>query len=153
MRAMFQKVVQARREEIKKNHESLKRGDLLTILLTDDLFMEDDKMIIDECLTFFFAATQTSSMSTQNMILHMLDQPKILQEVRMELRREIIDPFIEKNPSCKDTSIIDMLDFENIFNLKYYNQCFMESLRIEPPVIYSSHCSVTDDVTINNVRW
>jgi len=64
MRALFLTVVQKRREEIKKDPESLNRGDLLTILLTDELFMADDKMIIDECLTFFFAATQTSSMST-----------------------------------------------------------------------------------------
>jgi len=33
------------------------RGDLLTILLEDDLFKNDNKMIIDECLTFFFAAS------------------------------------------------------------------------------------------------
>ena len=39
------------------------RCDLLSILLTDNLF-SDDTMIIDECLTFFFAATQTSSVAT-----------------------------------------------------------------------------------------
>mmetsp|Transcript_17007 Transcript_17007/g.16233 ORF Transcript_17007/g.16233 Transcript_17007/m.16233 type:complete len:82 (-) Transcript_17007:346-591(-) len=45
-----------------------------------------------------------------------------------------------------------MLNFENIFNLTYYNQCFMESLRIEPPVLYSSHCTVTEDVTVGEFR-
>ena len=48
------------------------KGDLLSILLSDDLFKNDDKMIVDECLTFFFAATQTSSMSTGNMLIHLM---------------------------------------------------------------------------------
>jgi cytochrome P450 len=54
---------------------STDKGDLLSILLSDDLFKDDDKMIIDECLTFFFAATQTSSMTLQNMIYYLIQKP------------------------------------------------------------------------------
>jgi cytochrome P450 len=55
-----------------KSNDFKDKGDLLSILLSDDLFANDDKMIIDECLTFFFAATQTSSMSMANMIHFMM---------------------------------------------------------------------------------
>jgi cytochrome P450 len=40
-----------------KSKDYKEKGDLLSILLNDELFKNDDKMIIDECLTFFFAAT------------------------------------------------------------------------------------------------
>jgi cytochrome P450 len=33
------------------------KGDFLTILLQDDLFKNDEKMMIDECVTFLLAAT------------------------------------------------------------------------------------------------
>jgi hypothetical protein len=40
-----------------KNPEFVNTGDFLTLLLTDDLFMNDEIMMIDEVLTFFAAAT------------------------------------------------------------------------------------------------
>jgi len=33
------------------------KSDFLTILLHDDLFKDNDKMMIDECATFFVAGT------------------------------------------------------------------------------------------------
>jgi hypothetical protein len=33
------------------------KGDFLTILLQDDFFKNDEKMMIDECVTFLLAAT------------------------------------------------------------------------------------------------
>jgi len=44
------------------------KGDLLSILLSDDQFKNDNQMIIDECLTFFFAGSQTSAITITNMI-------------------------------------------------------------------------------------
>mmetsp|Transcript_30638 Transcript_30638/g.30113 ORF Transcript_30638/g.30113 Transcript_30638/m.30113 type:complete len:229 (+) Transcript_30638:599-1285(+) len=126
------------------------KGDLLHILLTDDLFKTDDKMIVDECLTFFFAASQTSSMSFQNMLLHMMQQPAMLDKIRAELKEQIILPY-QKSHSEK-VEIERMMDFENIFNLKYYTNCFMESMRIEPPVMFSSYDTVTDDTTIGGIN-
>jgi len=37
--------------------ESSEAGDLLSILLEDPLFKDDDEMITDEILTFFFAGS------------------------------------------------------------------------------------------------
>jgi cytochrome P450 len=53
---LFNEIIEKRREEM-KSKEYKEKGDLLSILLNDELFKNDDKMIIDECLTFFFAAT------------------------------------------------------------------------------------------------
>jgi hypothetical protein len=47
-----------RRELILKDPEFAKnKGDLLSILLTDELFSLDNEMIVDECFTFFFAGS------------------------------------------------------------------------------------------------
>jgi cytochrome P450 len=59
IRALFQKMVEKRRAD-----PSVGKGDLLSILLSDSLFNMDTEMIIDECLTFFFAGSQTSSIAT-----------------------------------------------------------------------------------------
>ena len=39
-----------------------KKDDFLTILLTDELFINNDTMIVDECITFLGAATQTTTL-------------------------------------------------------------------------------------------
>lgn len=49
--------------------------DLLTTLLHDDLYRNHPDAIIDECLTMFFAGTQTVSITTSNMIIYLLQKP------------------------------------------------------------------------------
>ena len=117
-----------------------KRGDLLAVLLSDELFNFEDKMIIDECLTFFFAATQTSSMTTQNMLFYLArNQNKhLLERVRNEIDKSVIKGSNDK--------VENLLNYENIFELGYYSQCFSESLRIEPPVMFSSLNMFTEEV-------
>ena len=40
------------------------------------------------------------------------------------------------------------IDFDNIHEQKYYSNVFNESLRIEPPVMFSSTLTVTEDVNV-----
>lgn len=73
LRALFEHMIDNRRELIKAfPEEAKKKGDLLSILLTDELFCLDNEMIVDECLTFFFAGSQTSSITIQNLFLHLI---------------------------------------------------------------------------------
>jgi cytochrome P450 len=55
LREYILKVVQDRRERMK--HAPEDAGDLLGILLEDQNFNGDDVMIVDECITFFFAGS------------------------------------------------------------------------------------------------
>lgn len=65
LRTLVSEMVDKRRAELKKDPEGVKaRGDLLSILCTDELFCNDTEMIKDECLTFFFAGSQTSANNT-----------------------------------------------------------------------------------------
>jgi cytochrome P450 len=72
LRDLFLGVIQRRRAALISDPSAPAKNDLLSILLSDDLFKNNDKMVVDECLTFFFAATQTSSMTTQNMFVYLI---------------------------------------------------------------------------------
>lgn len=42
-----------------KSKDFVNKGDFLTLILTDDFFKNNDKMLIDECAGFMAASTQT----------------------------------------------------------------------------------------------
>jgi len=58
------------------NPDLVNAGDFLAILLVDEHFKDRPERILDECLTFFFAGTQTSSVATQNLIFAMCKHPE-----------------------------------------------------------------------------
>ena len=55
LRDLFREIIQRRRKT--PENELKEMGDFLSILLTDDLFKDDEELILDECLTFFFAGS------------------------------------------------------------------------------------------------
>ena len=60
---------------MKTDSKPMDFGDFLGILLTDENFKGNDDMIVDECLTFFAAGSQTSSVASQNLILLLIKHP------------------------------------------------------------------------------
>ena len=83
LREFILSVVQSRRAAIKAGNDG--GADLLGILLKDENFHNDDRAIVDECLTFFFAGSQTSSEAAQNLILMLIKHPEIKQKILNEL--------------------------------------------------------------------
>ena len=71
-------------------------GDFLTILLTEPLFMNDNKRIIDECLTFFFAGSQTSAISSQNLMVALMKETEYQEKILDEMDKLIIQPHLEQ---------------------------------------------------------
>ena len=76
LRDFVEVIINERREAIKKDPELAKAGDFLTILVADEHFKDRSERIIDECLTFFFAGSQTSSVATQNLIFAICKHPE-----------------------------------------------------------------------------
>ena len=70
-------------------------GDFLTILLTEDLFKDDFKRIIDELLTFFFAGSQTSSVAMQNLIMLLMKHPQYIDKILEELDSEVVQKHLK----------------------------------------------------------
>lgn len=52
-------MIKERRNEIKENPKSGESGDLLSIMIQDPLFENNDDQIVNETLTFFLAGTLT----------------------------------------------------------------------------------------------
>ena len=103
---------------------------------------------------FYFAGSQTTSMATSNMIMYMLPKPEYIQKIRDELKTVIIDPYLKNNSEKVITNediLYEALNYDNLWDLKYYTSCFSESLRIEPPVPYTSTVMLTEDSKIGNI--
>ena len=82
LRDLISSIVDRRREAIKKDPSLKEAGDFLTILLTEPFFMNDNERIIDECLTFFFAGSQTSGITAQNLMIALLKNPDYQTKLR-----------------------------------------------------------------------
>jgi cytochrome P450 len=76
------------------------KGDLLSTLLKEESIKNNTKDIIDSCLTFFFAGTQTLTFSNSNLIMYAMQNKSLMTKIRSE-----IDPVFEKHGK---------LDFEAI---------------------------------------
>ena len=45
-----------------------------------------------------------------------------------------------------EINVLDMINYENNSDLQYYSYCFNESLRMQPPVYYSSSIRMSENV-------
>jgi len=127
-------------EERAKEMDGGKEGDLLGILLQDEeVFAHNYEMIIDECVTFFIAGSQTTANATSNLICYLLMNPQINQKLRSEFNAQL-----KHFNSDNLKNLAQELDMEKIDELHYLKLCFYESLRIEPPVNISSAFMLTE---------
>ena len=90
MRAFCQGIIEKRRADIVREPELAKAGDFLTILICDEHFKDRNMRIVDECLTFFFAGSQTSSVATQNLIFNLCKHPQYQEKILAELDSAIV---------------------------------------------------------------
>jgi len=68
LRESVKNIIKNKIKQAEMNPLEKEKGDLMTILISDEIFKDDIEMIIDECLTFFMAGTQTTSALVGNTI-------------------------------------------------------------------------------------
>ena len=61
LRSVFAELVQKKKQTLNMQGENDNSRDIVSILLQDDLFKDNESVILDECLTFFFAGSSTTS--------------------------------------------------------------------------------------------
>lgn len=89
--------------------------------------------MLDECMTFFFAGSQTTACVTTNLNLYLMQKPDILKKCRDEITKVLIEPYKAAHPG-KEFTLSDTMDLDNIHDMKYYNMCLEETMRMETPV-------------------
>jgi len=108
----------------KHNKEAAKAGeDLISVMQQEPLFFDNDELAVNEILTIIFAGSQTSANATQNLIMHLCKHP--------EYKQRILDDNEE---------------------LTFYQMCFNEALRMQPPVYTSSPIIMTKDLNVNGLK-
>lgn len=149
LRDFMSNIVDQRRVEMKQPdfHD---KGDLLSTLLQIEFF--DNKLILDECFTFFFAGSQTMASGISNEIFFLVQKPELREKIIDEFQRVVVQPYESANPG-KKYNIVDGLDFAGINELAFNSLCFMESLRIEAPVQFSTYCMMSEDTEIGKYTF
>ncbi|CDW80479.1 cytochrome p450 [Stylonychia lemnae] len=120
--------------------------DLLSVLLQDDVFQDSDQMIIDECITFFIAGSQTIAVAISNFLSYMAQSQEHENQIRMEFGKLL------QNYGMDIQKLAQELDLRKIEEFEYLKCCYNETLRIEPPLIISSSVQLTEDQQIAGVN-
>lgn len=126
------------------------KGDFLTILLQDELFKGQEEYIVDECITFMIASTQTTTLLVSNALYYLTCQKDKLKHLRKEMSK-----FLPKDQYKSGfTSLSDdqwkglLLDKEIVVDCNYLSYCITETLRINPSVQSSTQLEVTDTIEL-----
>lgn len=143
-------MINERRAEL-KNPNFNKKDDFLTILLTDELFSNDDQMMVDECITFLMAATQTTTLLISNALYFLTCNKDKLDTFRNELKMQnkCISDF-SKLPNEQWKSI---LAIENLNDLSYLHNVISETLRLQPSVDASSGIALTEETKLGDYTF
>lgn len=107
-------MINERREQMKQK-DFVSGGDFLTILLMDDLFMENEEYMVDECVGFMLASTTTTTILLYNTLYFLTANPKIGDKVRAEIK--------SVRGADTDENWKKMLGYEELDKLNYTYLC------------------------------
>lgn len=134
---------------IKKRKETNNsQNDLLGILLEDENFKHNENEIIDECILFFIAGSQTLKSANTNLLYYLMKNDQPYQKLCNELKTKILDPYLMRSEELDKYEVSKIFNFDTIADLPYLSMCFNESLRIEPPVLLAGGQCFTKDVEL-----
>lgn len=126
-RQVIQEMINDRRQS-KSQSVLVNQPDLLSILLTTDFYQGQDEVVIDEIISFFLAGMKTIQISTTNLVYYLTKHP----EIKDKLLKEIL-PVVK---SCEG-NLVEDLTYDKVMEFDYFQMCFNEVLRIEPPASFS----------------
>ena len=72
MRKVIMEMIQERRNDLKNGKLLDQKADLLSIMLNDPLFQNDDEIILNESLTFFLAGSLTQASLLSNTLCYLI---------------------------------------------------------------------------------
>ncbi len=93
IRDFCEKIIEERKNQLigPDKEKYVNNPDLLTILLSDDMFKNNNKAMIDEIITFFLAGSFTLRSVNSNMFMYLGMNP----DVKKKLMNEIIETHLK----------------------------------------------------------
>ena len=123
IRKVIKQIIKNRRAALLKDPNLKDKGDFLQILLDDETTRNDEELIIDECLTFFFAGSQTSNLSSTNLLYMLVKHPEYKDKILKELDQVIVQPHFEgkdkQGQTVESLDILDLMNFENTGDMQF----------------------------------
>ncbi len=136
--ALLDMIKERRKLMLDPNYSS---QDFLTLMLSDSLFKDNETLMVDECASFYVAATQTTATLVANAIYFLTMYPA----TKSKLSKEIIDNLKAVNGDWDEVLSYDSL---TTGNWSYLSQVINETMRMEAPVRTSTLLTVTEPITI-----
>jgi len=66
--------------------------------------------------------------------------------VQPHFEEKVKQGILSTGTSVSDLDVLALINYENNSDLQYYTMCFNESLRMMPPVYYSSTIRMSEEV-------
>lgn len=145
LRDFIKSMIDQRREAMANSKEVFDKGDFISILLEDELFKNDDNIMVDECFTFMGGTTQPTAINLGNILFRLTQYPEIKAKVREEMQMLLSN-------STEDQDWRSKLTYEYISDLRYMTMVINESLRNDPPIELSAMHTVTSDVELGEFK-
>ena len=137
LRAFIKKIIEAKKEQKDGN-----AADIVSLLLQDSSYQNEED-IIDDMLLMFIAGSKTIMSVTINYICSMLHYP----EEEKRLRVEVEDLFKRIG-----SDVVGKLNQEAVEDLEYVKNSYNESLRLNSAAAISQISQMTRDVTIGGAE-
>lgn len=102
-------------ERRKMDSSSNQEKDMLSILINDDSFKGRDSEIIDECITFFLAGSQTTKVANTNLLIYFTMNEKVETKLLAE-----INSLFNLKERHGDFDVVTIFEYEKVMDLKYY---------------------------------
>jgi len=135
---ILSKVIKARREDPTANSET--RTDLLQLFIEfaykDDQTQLTDSQITGLLIALLFAGQHTSSITSTWTMFFLIFNKRCLEEVKKEQNTVL-------TTESKDVASVP-LNFENIGEMEYLQNCVKETLRMYPPLIMLMRMALDD---------
>ena len=113
-KALVKEIVAERRLEGKESHTA--SFDFLSQLLSDDMYKDNEKMIMDECLTFIGAATQTTTILLTNIVYYLTKNPDVKAKLMKELEAKLVSKIPCKSEMAKSETWQDLLLSDDVID-------------------------------------
>lgn len=143
MRAAIQQIMDDRRKGLRKGNFG-DDGDLLGILLQNELYAGDEEKTKDELVIFFLAGNETVKTSSTNTVCYLA----MHDDIRARYMDEITS-VLDRSAENFD----ELFTSEDVESFSFVRNCWYESMRLQPPASGSSLNRFSKTVTIKGIEF